>query len=83
MTRGERLFFRLVCEECYEHRQITEAWVKMYADSSGWTYELLLEWLCKWSFDGVYTYTGKIANGRIEFGKLYGEYKMIANQVMR
>lgn len=82
MNQKERIFFRLVCDECIRNKHISESWVKEYANAWSWTYNDLLEYLDKWTRDGIYNYVGKIANGRLLFEKLIGEYKMIYNDVV-
>lgn len=75
MNKTERIFYHMVYLECWRNRCITDDWVRKHATTGEWSYDRLLEMLCKWSLDGVYTYECKIADGRLEFGKLYGVYK--------
>lgn len=75
MNEVERIFFHMVCAECLLNGKITDEWVQKMSNGGDWSYNNLLEILCKWSLEGVYTYTRKVADGRLEFGKLYGVYR--------
>lgn len=76
MSDVERIFFHMVCAECRLHSRISEEWLKKVASKDGiWSYDNLLEFLGKWYLDEVYTFVGKVANGRLEFAKMRGEYR--------